>query len=90
MLATKPLCLEQEIDMALQTNLIALRDALLDVLAALILIVTSLFSLLHAVLRVVFALLGLFLWAIALLITFLFWLRAWSVSRSSNTLHGGR
>src|ERR1700730_15286106 len=85
MLATK--LLEQEIDMTLQANLVALKEAFCDLLAALILIIVSLFSFLHAVLRVVFALLALLLWAIALLVTFLFWLRAWAVSRSSSTIH---
>ena len=77
-----------EIDAALYSNLAALRDGFFDVLAALILVVTALFSLVHAVVRIVFAFLGLVLWALALLIMFLYWLRSWAVSRSASTLHG--
>lgn len=87
MLVTKPLRLEPDIDAALQANLTALREALFDLLAALILVFISVFSLLHASLRILFAVLGLLLWSVALLITFLYWLRAWSVSRSSSTFH---
>lgn len=87
MLATKPLRLEHEIDAALQQNLTSLKEAFFDLLAALTLLLISLFSLLHAVLRLAFAMLGLLLWAVALLVTFLYWLRAWAVSRSHDTLH---
>jgi hypothetical protein len=79
---------QQEITAALGTNLATLRDGLFDLLAALILVLTALFSCLHAVVRIVFAGLGLLLWSLALLITFLYWLRAWVVSRSASTLHG--
>jgi hypothetical protein len=51
----EPKLLTQEIDAALQANLTALREAFCDLLAALIMIIISLLSFLHAVLRVVFA-----------------------------------
>jgi hypothetical protein len=79
---------QQEITAALNTNLATLRDGFFDLLAALILVLTALFSCVHAILRMLFAFLGLLLWSLALLITFLYWLRAWAVSRSSSTLHG--
>lgn len=78
----------QEIDTALNANLATLRDGFFDLLAALILVMTALFSCVHAIVRMVFAALGLFMWALALLITFLYWLRAWAVSRSASSLHG--
>jgi glucan phosphoethanolaminetransferase (alkaline phosphatase superfamily) len=78
---------EQEIDMALQQNLMSLKEAFCDLLAALILFVVSLFSILHAVLRIAFAVLSLVLWALALFIRFLYWLQSWAVARSSSTLH---
>jgi|SRR6266487_40976 len=77
-----------EIDAALSSNLAALRDGVFDLLAALILAVTAFFSVVHAIVRVVFAFLGLVLWTLALLITFLYLLRSWAVSRSSSSLHG--
>jgi 4-hydroxybenzoate polyprenyltransferase len=81
---------EQEIEGALQQNLRTLGEAFLDLLAALILVVIVAVSLTHALLRIVFAVLGLLLWTGALIITALYWLRAWSVSRSSSSLHKGR
>jgi hypothetical protein len=80
---------QQEIHAALDMNLATLRDGFFDLLAALVLMLTALFSCLHAVVRMLFALLGLFMWALALLITFLYWLRAWAISRSASSLHGG-
>ena len=79
---------QQEINAALNMNLATLRDGFFDLLAALVLVLTALFSCLHAVLRMVFAVLGLLLWSLALLITFLYWLRSWLASRSSSSLHG--
>jgi ABC-type uncharacterized transport system fused permease/ATPase subunit len=78
---------EQEIDAALETNLAALKDGLCDLLAAFILLVISLVSFLHALLRIVFSTLGLLLWAVALFIAFLYAVRAWAVARSASTLH---
>ena len=78
---------EQQIDQALQQNLTALKDSVSDLLAAVILLVIAFFSILHGVLRVVFAGLGLLLWALALLNVWLYSLRAWAVSRSSSSLH---
>lgn len=86
MLVTKPLILE-EIDAALQTNLASLKEACCDLLAAFVLVLIAGLSLLHAFLRLIFAMTGLLLWVVALLITFLYWLRAWSVARSSSSLH---
>jgi hypothetical protein len=83
----EPKLLTQEIDAALQANLTALREAFCDLLAALIMIIISLLSFLHAVLRVVFATLGLLLWTIALVITLLYGARSWAVSQSTSTLH---
>jgi 4-hydroxybenzoate polyprenyltransferase len=77
----------QAIESALQQNLKTLGEAFLDLLAALILVLIVVFSLVHAFLRIVFAVLGLLLWVGALLITFLYWLRAWSVARSTSSLH---
>jgi hypothetical protein len=81
---------QQEITAALDANLVTLHDGFFDLLAALILVVTALFSCIHAIVRIVFALLGLLMWALALLITWLYWLRAWAVSRSTSSLHGER
>jgi ABC-type dipeptide/oligopeptide/nickel transport system permease subunit len=77
-----------EIDAALWANLAALHDGWFDLFAVLILVLTALFSCLHAFVRIAFAFLGLALWTLALLITFLYWLRFWAVSRSSSTLYG--
>jgi hypothetical protein len=79
---------EQEIDAALKANVKALKDALFDLLAAMILYIIAVVSLFHAGLRIAFAFLGLVLWSLALLVTFLYWLRSWAVARSSSTLHG--
>lgn len=79
--------IEQEIDASLRTNLTSLREALFDLLAAIILIIIAVISFFHALTRVTFAALGLLLWAIALLITFLYWLRGWAVARSTSSLH---
>jgi hypothetical protein len=78
----------QEIDSALHANLGALKEGSFDLLATLVLLVISLCSCLHAVFRMAFAVLGLVLWALALPIVFLYWLRSWAVARSSSTLHG--
>src|SRR5689334_21389185 len=80
----------QAIESALQQNLQTLGEALLDLLAALILVVIVVFSLTHALCRIVFAVLGLLLWTGALAITALYWLRAWLVAHSSSSLHKGR
>jgi hypothetical protein len=79
---------QQEINAAFSANLATLKDGFFDLLAALVLVLTGLFSCLHAVLRMVFAILGLVLWSLALLITFLYWLRSWLSSKSSRSLHG--
>jgi hypothetical protein len=76
-----------EIDTALHANLTALIDSFRDLGAALVLCLVAGFSLVHAVLRIVFAALGFLLWALALLIIFLYWLRAWTVKNSSSSLH---
>lgn len=78
---------EQEIDQALQQNLRSLGEALADLLAALLLVLICVCSLVHALLRLTFAVCGLLLWVMALLLTALYWLRAWSVSRSVVTAH---
>ena len=78
---------EQEIDEALQQNLRSLGEAFADLLAALLLVLICACSLVHAALRIVFAVAGLLLWVVALLLTLLYWLRAWSVRRSSVTTH---
>jgi hypothetical protein len=85
---TKPLFpTDQEIDAALRANFTSFVEAWCDLLAALILLLISLFSILHAVLRMVFAVVGLFMWAVALFVKFLYWLQSWAVARSSSTLH---
>ena len=76
-----------EIESALQTNLATLKDGLYDLLASLVLVIIALLSFVHATTRIMFAVLGLLLWSLALLITFLYWLRAWATSRASNTIH---
>ncbi len=91
MMTTRPLpATEQEIERALQQNLQSLGEALLDLLAALILVVIVVVSLAHALVRIAFAVLGLLLWVGALAIMALYWLRAWAVSRSASSLHKGR
>lgn len=77
----------QEIDQALQQNLQSLGEAFADLLAALFLVMICVCSLVHASLRIAFAVVGLLLWVIALLLTVLYWLRAWSVRRSVATTH---
>jgi hypothetical protein len=79
--------IEKEVDRALEENLRALKEALLDMLAGLALVLIALVSLLHSVVRVVFAGLGLVLWALALLNVGLHGLRGWIVSRSASSLH---
>jgi hypothetical protein len=79
-----------EIDSALHSNLDALKEAFFDLLAALVLFLIAICSIVHAVLRMVFAGLGLLLWSLALLIVFLYWLRAWAVGRSSSSVHTER
>jgi hypothetical protein len=78
---------EQEIDSALWSNLAALKASSFDVIAALILIVIAMVSLLHGLFRVAFAFIGLLIWCFALLTVFLYWLRELALARSS--LHGG-
>ena len=60
MLARKPL--DQEIDVALWQNLTSLKEALCDLLAAIVLLLIAVLSLLHALLRLGFATIGLLLW----------------------------
>jgi hypothetical protein len=72
------------IDTALASNLAALKDAFLDLLAALVLCLVAGFSVIHALIRVVYAFLGLLLWVFALLLTGLYWLRAWLASHKSS------
>jgi hypothetical protein len=79
-----------EIDSALHSNLDALKEAFFDFLGALVLLLIAICSIAHAVLRMVFAGLGLLLWSLALLIVFLYWLRAWAVARSSSSVHTER
>jgi hypothetical protein len=85
---------EQAIDNALHANLTALKEGFLDFLAGLLLCIIALISVLHAVIRMLFAGLGLLLWSLALSLTFLYWLRDWAVSRSASSIHrrehGGR
>lgn len=88
-MASNPLMLK-EIDAALHSNLASLKEACCDLLAAFVLVLIAICSLVHAVLRFAFAVLGLFLWVVALLITFLEGIRAWSVSRSASSLHHRR
>jgi hypothetical protein len=76
-----------EIDSALHANLNTLKEGFFDLLAALILLVVASLSIVHAVLRMAFAFLGLLLWAVALLIMGLYALRAWAVAQSSSSLH---
>ncbi len=75
----------QEIDASLTVHLETLRDGFFDLLAALILLVTAVVSCVHALFRLLYAFVGLALWSLALLITFLYWARAWAVSRSSSS-----
>ena len=78
-----------EIDAALHSNLAALKEGIFDFLAALVLFVIAIVSIAHSVLRMMFAGLGLLLWSLALLIVFLYWLRAWAVAwSSSSTMRG--
>jgi hypothetical protein len=79
---------EQEIDSALWSNLAALKASFFDLLAALILCVIAAVSLAHAIVRVTFAVLGLLIWSLALLVVFLYWLRDCALARSSNPLRG--
>jgi hypothetical protein len=78
------------IDSALHSNLDALKEGFFDLLGALVLLFIAVFSIVHAVLRMVFAGLGLLLWSLALLIVLLYWLRAWAVARSSSSVHTER
>jgi hypothetical protein len=66
------------------------KEGVFDLLVALILCVIAVVSLFHAGLRMVFAVLGLVLWSLALLTVFLYWLRSWAVARSSSSLRAER
>ena len=79
--------LEQQINTALHANLAALKDGFFDLLAAVILCVIAVISVFHAVCRIAFACLGLLLWSLALLVTFLYWLRSLASAHSSSSLH---
>jgi hypothetical protein len=76
-----------EIDIALHANLGALKEGFFDFVAALVLFIIAIFSIVHAVLRMLFAFLSLVLWSLALLIVFLYWVRSWAVARSSSSIH---
>src|SRR5436305_11690327 len=78
---------DQQIDAALHANLRALKEGFFDLLAALVLALVVVVSLIHAGLRMSFAILGLLLWAVALIVIFLYWLRSLCVARSSSSLH---
>lgn len=78
-----------QIDQALGANLTALKEAFFDLLAALLLCLIAGVSVAHAGVRLVFAVVGLLLWALALITTFLYWLRSLAVARSSSSLHRG-
>jgi hypothetical protein len=78
---------ENEIDQALQNNLTAMKEALCDLLAGLVLVLIAAVSLLHSMVRVLFAFLGLLLWALALLNVGLYAVRSWAVARSASSIH---
>jgi hypothetical protein len=78
---------ERKIDAALETNITASIESVLDLLAALLLCIIAVLSLAHAVVRLAFALLGWLLWCLALLVTGLYWCRSWLASKSSSSLH---
>lgn len=75
--------LDQQIDAALHLNLDMLKAGFFEFLAALLLIVIAVFSLFGSVVRMTVACLGLLLWAVALFVTFLSWLRSKAVAHSS-------
>ena len=74
--------LEQEIDAALNLNLATLKTGFFECLAALLLLVIAALSLFGSVVRMVVAVLGLLLWAVALLVTFLSWVRGRCLARA--------
>lgn len=78
---------EKEIQDALQANITTLSEALCDLVAAVVLCLVAVLSLVHAVVRLLFGGVGLLLWALALVIVGLNWLRSWAVSRSGSSIH---
>lgn len=81
--------IEQKLDQALASNLVALKEALFDLLAGLILVLAAVVSVLHSLFRVLFAFVGLALWVLALVTIGLYALRAWAVARSGSSIHRG-
>jgi len=78
---------ERQIEEALEVNLQAMKEAFVDLLAGLVLVVIVVVSLLHSVVRLVFVGLGLVLWALALLHVILSALRSWFVAQSIHSIH---
>ncbi len=76
--------LEQQIDAALNLNLAMLKAGFFECLAALLLLLIAALSLFCSVVRMVAAGLGLLLWAVALFVTFLSWVRGLALSRTSS------
>lgn len=79
---THLLPIEKQIDDELHKNVAELQAALFELLAALLLFLTAFISIIHGILRTAKAALDLLLWAVALLITFLYWLHYRAVSKS--------
>ncbi len=79
-----------EIDDSLHANLQALRDALIDVAAALVTILIGLLSFVHSLVRLVFAGLALVLWSLALIVQALYCFQGWLVSHAASSLHQQR
>lgn len=75
----------KQIDAAMALHISTLHDAAFDGLGALLNILIGLFSLLHALVRVSYALVGLATWTLGVWIISLQSFHAWCVSKSSTS-----
>lgn len=74
-----------EINAAMQMHLSTLHDAFFDFLAAIIAVLLGITSILHAVIRIAYAGIGLLIWTLGLWMIALQSLRAKCVARSSTS-----
>lgn len=76
---------QHDIDAAMAAHLQTLRDACFDMLAALLTIFLGFISLIHAIVRVVYALVGLTVWTLGVWIIALQALQTQCIQRSSSS-----
>lgn len=73
------------IDAAMAMHISTLHDAAFDLLAALLTILLGLSSLIHAVVRFFYGLVGMVVWTFGLWIIFLQWAKAYCIQKSSTS-----